>query len=277
MNIVRNLEYANVGGTSLTLDLYLPDGGDAVRPLVVWIHGGAWLEGDKENPPVLPLVQHGYAAASINYRLSQQAQFPAQLYDCKAAIRWLRAHAGDYALDAEHIGVWGHSAGGHLVALLGASNGVAAMEGDEGNPDFSSGVQAVADYSGPANFLFMNNPMRFMRGPAEALDHDAPDSPEAKLVGGPVQQHPEKVALANPISYVRRGAPPFLIVHGMMDPIVPMTQAEMLHQALSRAGANATLRIVGNAGHDFTQIHDQALLEAFFDKMLRGMQTRFGY
>jgi acetyl esterase/lipase len=278
MDILRDLEYANMSGTALRLDLYLPSGNATARPLVVWIHGGAWLEGDKENPPVLPLVEHGYAAASINYRLSQQALFPAQINDCKAAIRWLRAHASEYALDAEHMGVWGHSAGGHLVALLGTSGDVQALEGEAGNMAYSSRVQAVADYSGPSNFLFMNNPMlRFMRGPGPGMDHDAPDSPESKLIGGPIQQHPEKVALVNPISYIRVGAPPFLIVHGMLDTTVSMNQAEMLHQALSRAGANATLRIVANAGHDFNQIHDEALLEAFFDKTLRGMQTTFAH
>jgi acetyl esterase/lipase len=235
------------------------------------------LEGDKENPPVLPLVEHGYAVASIDYRLSQQALFPAQINDCKAAIRWLRAHAAEYALDAEHIGVWGHSAGGHLVALLGTSGDVTALEGDAGNLEYSSRVQAVADYSGPTNLLYMNSPMRFMRGPSAGMDHDAPDSPESKLIGGPIQQHPERVAMTNPISYVRTGAPPFLIVHGSMDTVVPMSQAEMLHQALSRVGVSATLRIVGNAGHDFNQIHDEKLLEAFFDKTLRGAPATFGY
>ncbi|HEY3342810.1 MAG TPA: prolyl oligopeptidase family serine peptidase, partial [Anaerolineae bacterium] len=107
--------------------------------------------------------------------------------------------------------------------------------------------------------------------------HDAPDSPESKLIGGPIQQYPERVAIANPISYIRAGAPPFLIVHGVMDNVVPVSQAELLHQALSRVGASAMLRIVGNAGHDFNQIHDEGLLEAFFDKTLRGMPVTFGY
>jgi acetyl esterase/lipase len=278
MDIRRNLEYANAGGQALTLDIYLPPGSKEVRPLVVWIHGGAWLEGDKENPPIAPLVEHGYAAASINYRLSQQAIFPAQIHDCKAAIRWLRAHAAEYALDADHIGVWGHSAGGHLVALLGTSADVQALEGDAGNLEYSSRVQAVADYSGPTNFLFMDHSMlRFMRGPMAVESHDSPDSPESKLIGGPIQQHPEKVALVNPISYVRVGTPPFFIAHGMLDTTVAVNQAEMLHQALNRAGANATLRIVGSAGHDFNQIHDETLLESFFDKTLRGMPTTFGF
>ena len=277
MNILRDLDYANVGGVALTLDLYLPEDGVSAHPLVVWVHGGAWLEGDKENPPVMRLVEHGYAAASINYRLSQQALFPAQINDCKAAIRWLRAHAAEYAIDAEHIGVWGHSAGGHLVALLGTSGDVKALEGDAGYSEYSSRVQAAADYSGPTDLLHMNSPMRFMRMVAGGMDHDAPDSPESKLIGGPIQQHPQRVALANPIIYVRAGAPPFLIVHGIMDTVVPMSQAELLHQVLSRVGASATLRIVGNAWHDFSQIHDEALLLAFFDKHLRGMQTTFAY
>jgi acetyl esterase/lipase len=248
------------------LDLYLPDDEIGVHPLIVWVHGGAWLGGDKENPPVLPFVSRGYAAASINYRLSQQAIFPAQIHDCKAAIRFIREHAPEYHLDADHIGVWGHSAGGHLVALLGTSGTVSVLDGPAGDVTHSSCVQAVADYSGPADLSQMSVVGGFVRS---TLDHDAPDSPESRLIGGPVQEHPDKVALANPVTYARTNAPPFLIVHGVQDAIVPMKQAELLYAALCRVGASAMLRLVGGAGHDFHQIHDPELLEQFFDRHLR--------
>jgi len=131
----RDLEYVAGGHARQKLDLYLPARSDRPLPVLVWVHGGAWLGGSKENCPAVPLVARGYAVASINYRLSQHATFPAQIEDCKAAIRWLRAHAGKYHLDAGHIGAWGASAGGHLVALLGTSGGVKELEGQGGNLD----------------------------------------------------------------------------------------------------------------------------------------------
>ena len=148
----RDLEYVAGGHARNKLDLYLPAKADHPLPVIVWIHGGGWLAGSKEGCPAVPFVGKGYAVASINYRFSQHALFPAQIEDCKAAIRWLRANAKKYDLDASHVGVWGASAGGHLVALLGTTGGVKELEGNGGNLDQSSRVQCVVDWFGPTDF-----------------------------------------------------------------------------------------------------------------------------
>ena len=148
----RDLVYARAGAKDLLLDLYLPEGAPRPLPLVVWIHGGGWRNGAKEQTPARRLVERGYAVASINYRLSGEAIFPAQIHDCKAAVRWLRANAAKYGLDAGRVAAWGSSAGGHLVALLGTSGGIMELEGGLGNADQSSRVQAVVDFFGPHGF-----------------------------------------------------------------------------------------------------------------------------
>ena len=144
--VFSDLEYARVGEKSLLLDLYLPPEGESPWPVIVWIHGGAWRTGNRADPPALFLVERGYAVASISYRLSREAIFPAQIHDCKAAIRWLRARAGEYDLDPARIGVWGASAGGHLAALLGTSGGVERLEG-------TVGVQGHATPAGRRPFV----------------------------------------------------------------------------------------------------------------------------
>jgi acetyl esterase/lipase len=204
----RDLEYVKDGHERQKLDLYLPEKADAPLPVIVWVHGGAWRAGSKDRPPALPFVTKGYAVASINYRLSQHAQFPAQIEGCKAALRWLRANARKYNLDPEHIGVWGASAGGHLVALLGTSGDVKELEGKGGNPEQSSRVQAVVDWFGPTDFLQMGG------------SHNDAKSPESQLLGGAVQENKEKAAKANPITYVSKDDPPFLIMHGDKGPTV---------------------------------------------------------
>src|SRR5436305_12322843 len=180
IKLVRDVAYVEGGGPRQTLDLYLDQNATGPLPLVVWVHGGGWQAGSKEGagPARLVLLGKGYHVASINYRLSQQAPFPAQIEDCKAAVRWLRAHAGEYHFDPDHFGVWGASAGGHLVALLGTSGGVKELEGNLGNAGVSSRVQAVCDWFGPADFLAYGD-----RAGAE------PNSPLVKLFGGPMSDH----------------------------------------------------------------------------------------
>ena len=153
VTVLRDLQYIQGGHGRNRLDLYLPDKADGRLPLVVWIHGGAWWAGSKEGCPAVPLVGKGYAVASINYRLSQHAVFPAQIEDCKAAIRWLRANAVKYHLDPDHVGVWGESAGGHLVAMLGTTGNAKELEGTGGNLDQSSHVQCVIDWFGPSDLV----------------------------------------------------------------------------------------------------------------------------
>ena len=150
---LRDIPYVESGHARNRLDLYLPEKVDHPLPIVVWIHGGGWQAGNKgQRCPAIPLAAAGYAVASINYRLSQHALFPAQLEDCKAAIRWLRANAAQYHFDPKHVGVWGLSAGGHLAGLLGTTGGMKEFEGKGGNLDQSSRVQAVADWCGPMDF-----------------------------------------------------------------------------------------------------------------------------
>jgi acetyl esterase/lipase len=249
------------------LDVYVPRGKSAA-PLVVWVHGGAWRAGDKSRPAALGrCLEEGFAVASLNYRLSQHATFPAQLEDCKAAIRWLRAHAAEYGYDADRIGAFGASAGGHLVDLLGTTGHV--KEFDVGaHLNASSQVQAVCSWFGPTDFSLMDQ----QAGARGRLKHDAATSPESMLVGGPIQEHPDKVRRANPITYVTADAPPFLLMHGDQDFTVPVGQSEILAEALRKAGAAVELRVVKGAGHGFGRDDAQQVereVIAFFKQHLR--------
>jgi acetyl esterase/lipase len=228
---LRDIEYDRVGEKKLLLDLYLPEEKpDKALPVIVWIHGGAWLAGDKKNCPAVGLATRGYAVASINYRLSQKAVFPAQIHDCKSAIRWVRANAAKYGMDADRIGVWGRSAGGHLVALLGTSGEVDELEGEGGNLEQSSRVQAVCDFFGPTNFLS---------------------------------------AQASPVTHVSKDDPPFLIMHGDRDRVVPLEQSKILHEALKKAGVESTFHVVEGAGHGFGGRGIMEMVQAFFNKHLK--------
>ena len=265
--IFPDIEYRRVGDKTLKLDLYSQPGGEPL-PLIIWVHGGAWRMGDNKHPPAVPLLtDNGFAVASITYRLSQEALFPAQIQDCKAAVRWLRAHAHDYNLDPDKFGAWGASAGGHLVALLGLAVDVPAFEvGD--HLDQSSQVQAVCDWYGPTDFLQMDKHAL----QSSPFPHDAADSPESQLVGGRIQKYPDKVAEANPITYITQGHPPFLIMHGDRDPLVPFHQSQLLVEALEMVGENVTFYPVLGAGHGGGAFQDEDLLEqvvAFFNTHLR--------
>lgn len=239
----RDVVYAETPEKTLKLDIAYPDNENAEPlPLVVWVHGGAWRAGSKEHTPAYRLLHEGFAVASVSYRLSQEAIWPAQIHDCKAAIRFLRAHAKKYQLDPERIGAWGSSAGGHLVAMLGTSGDVEALEGSLGWNDRSSRVQAVVDFFGPTNFIAMTEqPSR--------MDHAAPDSPESQLIGGPVLEHPERVRSVDPFTYVSADDPPFLIVHGDEDPLVPRHQSVILAEALDKAGVEHEFVTVKDGGH----------------------------
>jgi acetyl esterase/lipase len=263
--VERDIAYVKNGHERHKLDLYRPEKSNEARPLVVWIHGGGWRNGSKTNCPAVPLVNRGFVVASINYRLSGHAVFPAQINDCKAAIRWLRANAETYRINGDHIGVWGSSAGGHLVALLGTSGDVDDLEGDFGHADQSSRVQAVCDWFGPTDLLLMNE----QAGDRGTIDHDAADSPESKLLGGPLQENADKAKRAGPITYVTSDDPPFLIVHGNQDPLVHWQQSQMLADSLKDSGCDVTLTIVPGAGHG--RFRDPEITEAslrFFEKTL---------
>lgn len=262
--VIRDLEYAKVGDVRLALDLYLPNEGDGPFPVIVAIHGGAWSAGTRGQAQGIRQASRGYAVAAISYRLSGVATFPAQIEDCKAAVRWLRAHAKKYNLDADRVGATGHSAGGHLASLLGTT--AAVKEFDKGdNLDFPSKVQAVCALSGPTDFLQMQ--AHALKG--SKLNHDSPNAPEAKLIGGPIQKNKEKVAKANPITYVSKDSPPFLLIHGDQDPLVPFHQAQLLHDALKEKGVSVQLHLVKGAGHGVGGREVNELIDRFFDTHLK--------
>jgi len=260
---LKDLEYGKGSGRAMLLDLYLPEKGDKPLPLIIWIHGGAWKTGSKDNPsPALRFTAEGYAVAHVGYRLSQEAKFPAQIHDCKAAVRWLRANAAKYNLDPNKFAAWGGSAGGHLVALLGTSGGVAELEGNVNDLKESSRVQAVVDWFGPTDFLHI--------GDAESdLQHNAPDSPESKLIGGALLENKDAAAKASPITYVSKDAPPFLIMHGDRDRTVPFNQSELLYAALKKAGVDATFVPMKGAGHGFGGPEAIAPVQDFLKQCLK--------
>jgi acetyl esterase/lipase len=273
----NDLVYAVVGGKALELDLYLPTTGKAPYPLLVFIHGGGWSGGTKDSPPglALPLLQQGFAVASIDYRLTSEAgqygsesvAFPAQIHDVKASLRWLRAHAWQYNLDPGRFSTWGTSAGAHLSALAALTGGVSELEGAVGgNLGWSSALQCWADYFGPSDVLFMNEDVT--NPPGSNLDHDAPASPESKLVGwsgagqgivdikahlnDPTAPYPALVQLAqdaSPISWVDAADPAGFLAHGANDTTVPTKQSIKLHEALQASGVEASLTVVAGAGH----------------------------
>jgi acetyl esterase/lipase len=259
-----NIAYVTNGHQRQKLDLFVPPGATNPLPLIIWVHGGAWQGGSKENPPALRFLQRGYAVASLNYRLSQHAIFPAQIEDCKAAVRWLRAHAGENNLDPQRFAVWGASAGGHLAALLGTAGDVKALDVGE-NLEFSSRVQAVVDFFGPTDLTQMSK-----YAPTNSpIDHDATNAPEALLVGGAVQENKDKCAKANPVTYVTADDPPFLIMHGDKDNLVPYQQSELLRDALQKAGVPVTFKLVEGAGHGFGGGEIDRQVTEFFDAQLK--------
>ncbi|MEV6342908.1 alpha/beta hydrolase [Actinoplanes sp. NPDC051851] len=242
------------GFRPLTLDLYRPPG-DSPVPLIVWIHGGAWLFGSNkvESVPLLPgdinnrILAAGFAVARVTYRLSGEARFPAQLHDVKAAVRWLRHHAAALNVDPTRFGVWGESAGGHLASLVALTGDDPALTGRVGILEGSDAVQSGVIWYGPSNLLSMaaqNHPQGFQ-------DHDSPDAPEGRLVGGPVQSLPTESAAASPVTYASAAAPPLLLIHGAEDRVVPAAQSTELHEALLTAGASTTLEIIPAADHCF--------------------------
>jgi acetyl esterase/lipase len=212
------------------LDIYLPDEDWDVYPVILSIHGGAFMGCDKSDGQVMPMLEglkRGYAVVALNYRLSWEAQFPALVNDVKAAVRWVRANARKYHFDGERIASWGGSAGGYLSSMLGTSAGIPELEDlSLGNPEQPCNIQAVVDWFGPTNFLKMDEQLAASGMlPPPGLRHSEENSPESLLLGDMITKIPEIVAAANPESYIRSTAPPFLIQHGTKDPVVPVQQS----------------------------------------------------
>ena len=258
--ILRDIEYSKPDNTPQLLDLYLPKEGEGPFPVVVWVHGGGWKNGSKKNCPASWLVEHGFAVASINYRLIPN-QWPSQIDDCRAAVRWLRFNADNHNLDSNHIGAWGGSAGGHLVALMGTLP----------PPDFettTSRVQAVCDWYGPSDLLTMPpNVVSETRTKEQVAQSNG-----AKLLGAPVWTIPEKAMQASAFHQVSSDDAPFLIMHGDADPGVPILQSEMLHDALKMKGVESTLVVLKGAGHggkEFRTEESKQKILKFFEKHLK--------
>lgn len=269
VRLEQDVEFGTGGNRPLLMNILRPaKPAEAPMPVVVFIHGGAWRAGTHRVFQTAFLAAEGYFTASIEYRPSSEAPFPAQIEDCKCAIRFLRAHADEYAIDVDHIGVWGTSAGGHLAALLGTTAGEPRLEGVGGWPEQSSRVQAVCDWFGPADLATLPD------------DGDPVNSPQGQLLGNAPEDVPELTRLASPIRHISPDDAPFLIVHGENDFVVPMAQSELLHRALTEAGVESTLIRVANAGHGLNPTSrnaqpqptraevDQKVLE-FFDRHLR--------
>jgi len=239
---IADIPFARIGIIDLTLDLYLPEVSTGKVPLVVWIHGGGMRQGNKDKCPVRWVTDHGYAAASISYRLSNVAQFPAQIHDCKGAIRWLRANAATYGIDPDRIAVVGHSAGAALATLLGTSAGDAYTEGSVGgNLRASSSVSAVVCVSGTVDYE-----LRLKTQP----EIDKPDSGLARYFGGVPGQMMEQVRRASAVHYLTQDDPPVMIFHGGKETKSHFIQSARLHSLYKQKGLESTQIIVDGAAHN---------------------------
>ena len=247
--IIREIEFARAGEQRLKLDLHVPNA--KPRPLLIlWVHGGAWRSGSKNSMPLGKLVEDGYAVASADYRLSTEAKFPAQIHDLKAAIRFLRGHSGQWSVPSKKIVIAGDSAGAHLAALVGVSNGNAELEGDVGgDPAESSDVQGIISFYGAANLTTI-------------LNQSTPHGLEVRvpaldlLLGGQPDALPALARLASPVFHVDRHDPPLLLLHGDQDPQMPINQSHELCGAYKRVSAPVQFEVVNGAAHGGAAFYD---------------------
>ncbi len=238
------------------LDIYLPDEGPGSFPVIMAIHGGAFMGGDKADMQLLPMLEglkRGYAVVAINYRLSWEAKFPALVQDAKAAVRWVRTNAQKNMLNPNKIAAWGGSAGGYLSTMLGTSAGILELDDlSLGNPEQPCNVQAVVAWFGPTDFLKMDEQLA-VNGllPPPGFRHVEANSPESLLLGQTITEIPDKVKAANPETYIRPDGPPYLLQHGTKDPTVPVQQSIELAQKLNQALGEdkVTLELLEGAEH----------------------------
>ena len=269
---IYDLAYADSNNPRQTLDLIIPTKVDPKNPpfLVIWVHGGGWRSGNKSNglsTDRLPaLVKTGrYAGASIGYRLSGESTWPAQIHDCKAAIRWLRGNAKTFGFNASKIAVWGASAGGHLVSMLGTTNENKKFEGTLGlYLNQSSRVNAVINFFGPSALLQMNNH-------PTVIDHNAPNSPESELMGFPIQKFKDKTRNASPLHHVAKDHVSFIHFHGTDDPLVPFHQSKIFHQALQKKGVKSTLITFEKGKHSMPSFTTHEFVIPFLDFTFYGL------
>ncbi|MBS0205435.1 MAG: alpha/beta hydrolase [Planctomycetes bacterium] len=253
-DVTLDIPYATVNGHVLKLDLHLPAGKERPK-LIVWVHGGAWRAGSKKDMPLGKLLEAGYAVASVDYRLSPQAPFPAQVHDIKGAIRFLRAKRTDYGFDSERIVIAGASAGGHLAALVGVTNGHHELEGNVGEHlDQSSDVQAIVSFYGMSNLttiLSQSTPHGLkVRVPALQL-----------LLEGQPEEKPELARLASPVFHVDASDPPLLLIHGDQDPQAPINQSHELQGRYESVNRPCEFRVVHEGKHGGAEFFDDRRLE----------------
>ncbi|MBA3707238.1 MAG: alpha/beta hydrolase [Planctomycetes bacterium] len=261
----RDVVYARYGARALTMHILTPAALDRARPLpaILHVHGGGWKVRDRKAllADIVRVAQRGYIAATMHYRLSEEARFPAQIQDLKCAVRFLRANAVELGIDPQRIGAWGYSAGGHLVALLGVSGGRADFEGDGGWAGTDSRVQAVVNCCGVIDIP------SYSLGGHESEDHA--DHYAALLLGGPTPQRLAEARRASPITHVSRSAAPILTIHGDQDEAVPIEQGRMFHRALISAGAPSEMIELPGGRHEFGGPAIDAAVDDFFDRWLR--------
>ena len=241
-DMAGNVEYARPDDKPLCLDIYPANEQSTPAPTVIWFHGGGWAEGQKEHCVVRWLPEHGYTLVSVDYRLSGQAPWPAQIYDCKAAVRFIRANAAKYNIDPNRICTMGTSAGGHLSALMGTSGGVAELEGTLGNQDQSSKVQLAVAVCGPSDLLAWHET-------GSVISANEPGSYLSRFLGGPVLEKQDAAIAASTTTYVTKDDPPFMIFHGENDALVAVSQADLLAEKLKAVNVEVEYIRIPGLGH----------------------------
>lgn len=277
IKIEKDIAYIEGGDEAQKLDIYVPEKpSDKPLPLIVHIHGGGWIGGNKFPCPVMMMVIQGYVVASVEYRFSQKAKFPAQIQDCQAAIRWLRAHAKQYNIDTERVGAVGGSAGGHLSALVGTSGGKKAFAPIGGNEEQSDRVQAVCDIFGPTDFSTVVQQAAEDKNVKNIFAFNTPRDPYSSLIGTKLDDKPKADAVS-PVHYVSKDNPPFLILHGTHDTLVPYAQSEEFAAALKEKEVPVWLQKLPGAGHGGGSFGKPAVIKLtqnFFDKYLKGKDVK---
>jgi len=239
IEVLHDVVFGKGGTQDLHAEIAYPKNATKPMPAIIYIHGGGWIGGSYRHTPLMKIVTAGYFGASIEYRFSNVAKWPAQIQDCKLAVRWLRTNAAQYNIDPNRIGVWGDSAGGHLVTCLGTMADAKEYEGDGGYPGVSSAVQAVVDFFGPTDLTRAD-----IYSPAAIKLTEG-------LFGVPYAQNPDLWKSGSPFFYVKAGDPPMLLVHGDSDGLVPFAQSTVFDEALTKAGVPHELLVVKNGDHGF--------------------------